>query len=146
VIFLSCYLWQAVNQPSSLAALSDACGSPLDHGRRITTERLAAYVQKWSKLQMLALPQPSKNTTEKCVRAMAQGVRQALEACASQPESVQDPLMQSALDFLYLDRDKTIRLMAAGLHIQKERAAAIFEALENRVWIQDGVSGPKLKR
>ena len=40
--------------------------------------------------------------------------------------------MQSALDFLYLDRDKTIRLMAAGLHIQKERAAAIFEALGER--------------
>lgn len=146
VIFLSCYLWQAVNLPSSLEVLSDACGSPLDHGRRITTERLAAYVQKWSKLQMLALPQPSKNTTEKCVRAMAQGVRQALEACAMQPENMQDPLMQSALDFLYLDRDKTIRLMAVGLHIQKERAAAIFEALENHVWIQDGVSGPKLKR
>ena len=113
VIFLSCYLWQAVNLPSSLEVLSDACGSPLDHGRRITTERLAAYVQKWSKLQMLALPQPSKNTTEKCVLAMAQGVRQTLEECAPAPENVQDPLTESALDFLYQAGGEDLVLTAA---------------------------------
>ena len=79
VIFLSCYLWQAVNTPNAQSALNEACGEPLDQGRRITGERLAAYAQKWTKVRMLALPQPSKNTTEKCVLAMAQGVRQTLE-------------------------------------------------------------------
>ena len=146
VIFLSCYLWQAVNTPNAQAALKEACGEPLDQGRRITGERLAAYAQKWTKVRMIALPQPSKNTTEKCVLAMAQGVRQTLEECAPAPENVQDPLTESALDFLYLDRDKTIRLMAAGLHIQKERAAEIFDSLEGSAWIADSRFGPKVKR
>ena len=126
VIFLSCYLWQAVNTPNAQAALKEACGEPLDQGRRITGERLAAYAQKWTKVRMIALPQPSKNTPA--------------------PENVQDPLTESALDFLYLDRDKTIRLMAAGLHIQKERAAEIFDSLEGSAWIADSRFGPKVKR
>ena len=146
VLFLSCYLWQAVNTPESLEIVSKVCGKPLDKGHRITTERLAAYVQRWSgNMQMLALPQPSKNTTEKCVRAMAQGVRVALEQCAVAPQNMQDPLQKSALDFIYLDRDKTIRLMAAGLHIQIERAQDIFDSLENNLWVHDGL-GVKLKR
>lgn len=146
VIFLSCYLWQAVNTPDALRALSGICGSPRGKGRRITDERLAAYVQHWSGgVQMLALPQPSKNTTEKCVRAMAQGVREAFEHCSVPPENVQDPLQESALDFVYIDREKTIRLMAAGLHIQTKRAEAIFDSLENSLWIRDG-AGLKLKR
>lgn len=146
VIFLSCYLWQAVNTPDALLALSEVCGKPIDKGRRITSERLAAYVQKWSSgMRMLALPQPSKNTTEKCVRAMAQGVREALEQCAPVPANAQDPLLESALDFIYLDREKTIRLIAAELHIQVERAASIFASFENKLWVNDGF-GEKLKR
>ena len=35
--------------------------------------------------------------------------------------------------------------MAAGLHIQKERARAIFEALQDKAWTDEGL-GPKLKR
>ncbi len=146
IIFLSCYLWQAVNLPEAAAALADVCGTPVTAGRRITNERLAAYSQRWSKVQMLALPQPSKNTTEKCVRSLAQGVREALEACAPAPEAAQDPLRESALDFLYLDKEKTIRLMAAGLHIQKERAAAIFASLEGEAWVADTVGGARVKR
>lgn len=147
VIFLSCYPWRAVNLPSSLAVLENLCGHPADKGRRITDERLAAYSQRWSSgMRMLALPQPSKNTTEKCVRAMAQGVREAFEACAARPESVRDPLTESALDYFFLDKDKTVRLMAAGLHIQKKRAQAIFESLENTLWIEEKGFGPRLKR
>ena len=51
VIFLSCYLWQAVNLPSSLEVLSDACGSPLDHGRRITMTSLLTLMGSLSNLE-----------------------------------------------------------------------------------------------
>ena len=145
VIFLSCYLWQAVNRPEALVRLTPLLGAPLDQGRRISTQRLAAYVQHWPQTTMLALPQPSKNTTDAVVRGLAQGVRRVLEAAAPAPQHVRDPLTEAALDYLFLDRDKTIRLMAAGLHIQKERARAIFEALQDTAWTDEGL-GPKIKR
>lgn len=145
IIFLSCYLWQAVNLPQAISVLEPVCGHPLESGRRITNERLGAYLQRWTSVTMLALPQPSKNTTEKCVRAMAQGVRDALQACAPAPHCARDPLRAQAMDYVYLDREKTIRLMAVGLHVQLERAAAIFDSLKDEVWVNDPRFGPRLK-
>ena len=62
VIFLSRYLWLAANLPESRERLAAAAGAPLDEGRRISAHRLNATHQRWQRLEMLALAQPSKNT------------------------------------------------------------------------------------
>lgn len=134
VIFLSCYLWQAANTEASRAALLPVIGAPLEDGRRITTARLAAYLQPWQGTTMLALPQPSKNTTPAFVATLAAGVQEAFERAECLPESSVDPLLKSASAFLIVDRLESIRSLRAHLHVSEARAQALFDALEGRAW------------
>ena len=139
VIFLSRYLWLAVNAPEAREVLADIIGSPLEEGRRITTGRLNAVHQSWQGVTMIALPQPSKNTTAQYVATLAPGVRQALrETRAAIPENASDPLALRAREYLIIDREASIASIAARLHVEKIRAAALFDALEGEAWTSDG--------
>ena len=137
IIFLSCYPWQAINLPQSVAALESVAGSPLEPGRRITDARLSAYLQRWSKVAMLALPQPSKNTTAEYVKTLAAGVQSALQLVESLPETAADPLEAAAASFLVVDREASIRTLAAHLHVAPDRAARLFDRLEGRAWTKN---------
>ncbi len=139
VIFLSRYLWLAVNAPEAREVLADIIGSPLEKGRRITTGRLNAVHQSWQGVTMIALPQPSKNTTAQYVATLAPGVRQALrETRAAIPENASDPLALRARECLIIDREASVASIAARLHVEKSRAAALFDALEGEAWTSDG--------
>lgn len=136
IIFLSCYLWQAVNLDEIKTLLEPALGKPLDEGRRITDKRLGAYLQRWQKCAMLALPQPSKNTTEAIVRSLAGGVQAALETVRLLPTTVDDPLLEAAEEHLILDAEQSIRSIAVELHVDHARAQKIFEALKDKCYVK----------
>ena len=129
VIFLSCYLWQAANHPDALEILKPIIGNPLETGRRITSERLAAYVQPWEKCTFLALPQPSKNTTERYVLSLAAGVQSTLTQARTAAPTCADPLLAQAAEHLIYDRAGSIRSIAAHLHIDTKRAEKLFDHL-----------------
>ncbi len=138
VIFLSRYLWLAANTPEARAVLDPVIGAPVDEGRRISSARLNAHVQRWEKCLVLSLPQPSKNTTTAFVLSVAAGVRRALAACGSLPAArAADPLLPQAGGCLVIDKEKSIRSIAARLHVERERAAALFDSLENKAWIRN---------
>ena len=136
IIFLSRYLWLAANTTQSRQRLADVLGAPLDEGRRITSERLNACAQRWEKCLMIALPQPSKNTTEKFVQSLASSMRAALSG-ANWPLTTQqstDPLLSAAGGCLIVDREASIRRIAAELHVDEKRAQALFDALKDKAW------------
>lgn len=138
IIFLSCYLWQAANLDESRAALAPALGRPLEPGRRITAERLAAWLQRWQGCTMLALPQPSKNTTDRIVASFSGGFQEALEAARVQmPSATADPMLAAARDWLVIDREQSIRQIAVNLHLDRPRAQKIFEALAGDCYESD---------
>ena len=138
IIFLSRYLWLAANTSQARARLSGILGKPLDEGRRITGERLNACAQSWENCLMLALPQPSKNTTDKFVQSLAAGMRAALSraSCPLLAEQSTDPLLSAARECLVLDREASIRRIAAELHVEKTRAQALFDSLKDRAWTE----------
>ncbi|MDO4937469.1 MAG: hypothetical protein Q4E62_06095 [Sutterellaceae bacterium] len=137
VIFLSCYPWQAVNLDEIKPLLEPVFGQPLDDGRRITDKRLGAFVQHWQKCTVLALPQPSKNTTETIVRSFAGGVQSALQRSQSLPQQTVDPLLEAAGDCLILDEEQSIRWIAVQLHVDPARAQKLFKALENKAYVRE---------
>ena len=139
VIFLSRYLWLAANLPESRERLAAAAGAPLDEGRRISAHRLNATHQRWQRLEMLALAQPSKNTTREYVAGLAPAVQQILaHSGVIAPPRAADPLLPRARDCLVVDRAASIQSVAARLHVDAARAEAIFDALEGDAWRSDG--------
>ena len=137
VIFLSCYPWQAINLEEIKPLLEPIFGLPLDEGRRITDKRLGAFLQHWQKCTVLALPQPSKNTTETIVRSFAGGVQSALQRSQSLPQQTVDPLLEAAGDCLVLDEEQSIRWIAVQLHVDHVRAQKLFKALENKAYVRE---------
>ncbi len=135
VIFLSCYLWQAMNAQAEVF-LSTA-GKPIDAGRRISNTRLAAYFQRWENLCAVALPIPGKNTTENFVISLAPMLQTVFQNIGKLPTNVQDPLLQQAAEVLILDRDASIQSIRSKLHVNKERAEELFDALKNRAYDTD---------
>lgn len=132
VIFLSCYLWQAMNLAKDI--FLETAGRPLENGRRITSERLAAYIQQWEKLTVLALPQPSKNTTEKYVRTLSSGVQEALRRVRILPTETKDPYLESARDCLIFDREASVFSIQTQLHLSRDRAEKLFDALKDKAY------------
>lgn len=137
VIFLSCYLWQAINHPDVQARIDPIFGAALDQGRRITDKRLAAWLQRREKCIFLALPQPSKNTTPEIVRSFSAGVQQALESVRKLPQSSRDPLLESAAEHLIIDVEMTVRQISAHLHVDAVRARKLLDALEGKSYSTD---------
>ena len=146
VIFLSCYLWQAINLPEAIAVLEPYFGKPLETGRRITSARLAAYRQRWEKTLVVALPMPSKNTGETYVRSLASDMQQALASTRELPRETEDPLLETAREWLILDKEASVRSFLVNLHVNEARAEALFAAMVNKVWEPDVAGRPKLKR
>lgn len=145
VIFLSCYLWQAVNLEEIRPLLEPIFGQPLDAGRRITDKRLGAFLQRWQNCSMLALPQPSKNTTETIVRSFSGGVQIALGSAKLLPQTTVDPLLETALNCLILDAEQSIRSIAVHLHVDQARAQKLFEALEGKIYVKEKNGKLKIK-
>jgi len=140
LIFLSCYLWRAMNEAQS--AFLGSAGRPLDAGRRITEERLAAYIQHWEHLTVLALPIPSKNTTERFFRSIAPGVQRAFKETELLPEATLDPLLGRAQSALVLDRAASLLSIRSKLHVDEKRAEELFDALEGRAYRTDTAGRP----
>ena len=130
VIFLSAYLWQAVTAPDTEALTAAVCGKALDTGRRLSDTRLAAWVQKREKCVFLALPQPSKNTTDTVVRSWAAAIQRVFTAVKAVPDTAEDPLLTAAAQSLVLDPALSVRRIQSMLHVPPERAAALFDALK----------------
>ncbi len=129
VIFLSCYLWQAINTPEGRQLLQDALGSPLEPGRRISTTRLAAYAQRWQKAHTLALPLPGTNTTDAFVRDVAGAVQRTFRASGLLPGNAADPLLEAARGCLVIDQAASIRKIRTELHVSQERARDLVREL-----------------
>ncbi len=146
VIFLSAYLWQAVTAPETEPFTTAVCGKPSDAGRRLSDTRLAAWVQKREKCVFLALPQPSKNTTDTVVRSWAAAIQRVFTAVKAVPDTAEDPLLAAAAQALVLDPVLSVRRIQSVLHVPPERAAALFDALKNRVWSPDAAGHPCLLR
>lgn len=144
VIFLSAYLWQAVTAPDTEALTAAVCGKALDTGRRLSDTRLAAWVQKRKKCVFLALPQPSKNTTDTVVRSWAAAIQRVFTAVKAVPDTAEDPLLTAAAQSLVLDPALSVRRIQSMLHVPPERAAALFDALKERVWSPDAAGNPCL--
>lgn len=139
VIFLSAYGWQAMNLESSVKALEPLIGKPKDAGRRITAERLGAWEQQWKKLSVLALPLPSKNTTDTYILTLSKSVQNAIAKMGLLPLKTKDPLMSAALECLVLDREATLKKLRLDLHITEKRAKALFDALSADNTTQDAL-------
>ena len=144
VIFLSAYLWQAVTAPDTEALTAAVCGKALDTGRRLSDTRLAAWVQKREKCVFLALPQPSKNTTDTVVRSWAAAIQRIFNAVKAVPDTAEDPLLTAAAQSLVLDPVLSVRRIQSMLHVPPERAAALFDALKESVWSPDAAGNPCL--
>lgn len=142
IVFLSCYLWKAVNL--SADAFLTTLGRPRDQGRRITSRRLSAYIQHWDKTTMLALAMPGKNTTDDYVLSLAQGVREALRSASLVPKDSTDPLLCSAANLLAIDRELSIRLIQTELHVIRDRAEKLFDSLEGQSY--EKIRGGKILR
>ncbi len=130
VIFLSCYLWEAMNLAKE--AFVSTAGAPQDTGRRLTDKRLGAYSQRWENLTTVALPIPGKNTTEDFVLSLAPAMQSVLRDTGLLPSLIQDPLLVKASQSLVFDREASIQSIRANLHVNRERAASLFEALKGR--------------
>ena len=143
VIFLSCYLWQAMNLAKD--AFTQSAGNPLDNGRRITSERLAAYIQPWERLTVLALPQPSKNTTAKYVRTLSSGVQEALRRSRALPTDTRDPYLESARDCLIFDREASVFSIQTQLHLSRDRAQKLFDDLKDQTYFINRSGRPQIK-
>lgn len=141
VIFLSCYLWQAMNVAKGV--FSQTAGIPLEAGRRLTDKRLAAYAQRWSTLMTVALPLPGKNTTKEYVCSLAGGMQSVFRETALLPKSSSDPLLVAAAKMLVFDRTTSIDSIRVHLHVDKKRAESLFDALENRVYRLDEAGHPR---
>lgn len=126
VIFLSNYLWKAA--ALSKDRLPAPWSSPLDEGRRITDQRLAAYSQSFPGAQALSVPLPSTSTTDAYVKSLAGGVQAAFARAGILPEGLPDPLTQQAMAHLYLDPVKSTREIAVHLHVPEDRAKLLFDA------------------
>lgn len=137
VIFLSCYLWQAVNLSEIRPLLEPVFGQALDTGRRITDKRLSAFIQHWQNCTMLALPQPSKNTTETIVRSFSSQVQVALNDIRLLPQTTFDPLLETAGRYLIVDAEQSIRCIAVHLHVDQARAQKLFQALEGKMYVKE---------
>ena len=137
VIFLSAYLWQSIDQPSVAPLTNAVCGRALEKGRRISQCRLAAWVQRREKCVFLALPQPSKNTTDAAMQSMAQAVQNIFASVRATPDATEDPLLAAAAQTLVLDRALSERRIAAELHVPAARAQTLFASLEGRAWKKD---------
>ena len=135
VIFLSCYLWQAMNLAREAFSLS--AGAPLEEGRRITDKRLAAYIQHWEKLTTVALPVPGKNTTKDFVLSLAAGMQSVFRDLNILPLDSADPLLEKASEALILDREESILSIRTALHVNEKRAKELFEALKGRSYAID---------
>lgn len=146
IIFLSCYLWQAVNTEAALPLVEKSLGRRLDAGRRISSTRLAAYEQHFERARILALPLPSKNTTDAFVTALAQPVQRFFKAAGLASVMKTDADAERAAEFLVLDREASIQCIRTGLHISVEKAAALFESLAGNVWEKDAAGRLLLKR
>ena len=144
VIFLSAYLWQTLTAPAVEKATDAVCGRALEAGRRLSDTRLAAWVQKREHCVFLALPQPSKNTTDAVVRSWSAAVQQVFASVKAVPDTAEDPLLTAAAQTLVLDPVLSVRRIQSLLHVPSERAAALFNALRGRVWTPDAAGNPCL--
>jgi hypothetical protein len=145
VVFLSCYLWQAVNLPDSMQALKKAWGAPKSAGRRLSSHRLGAFHQSWDKVEIIALPMPSKNTTDAFVLSLAQPVHAIFDKVGFLPDGSSDPLILQAARCLVLDKDASIQRIRTQLHITPERARALFNGLQGVVYEQEATGQLTLK-
>lgn len=134
VIFLSCYLWQAVNLPDSVAALKTIWGEPKTAGRRLSSHRLGAFHQSWDKVEVIALPMPSKNTTDTFVQSLSQPIHSVFNKVGLLPEGASDPLIRQAAQCLVLDENATVQRIRTQLHITSERARSLFKSLEGEIY------------
>ena len=141
VIFLSCYLWQAMNEAKD--AFSQTAGVPLEAGKRLTDKRLAAYVQRWTSLTTVALPLPGKNTTKEYVLSLASGMQSVLRQTTRFPE-VSDPLLAAANNVLIFDKAESIASIRAHLHVDKKRAEELFDALKGKAYELDKAGRPRV--
>ncbi len=130
VIFLSCYLWEAMNVAKG--AFTHTAGAPQEKGRRLTDKRLGAYAQRWENLTTVALPIPGKNTTEEFVLSLASQMQAIFRDTGLLPALIQDPLLVKASQSLIFDREASIQSIHARLHVNRERASSLFEALKGR--------------
>ncbi len=135
VIFLSCYLWQAMNLAKDAFLLS--AGSPLDEGRRMTDKRLSAYIQHWEKLTTVALPVPGKNTTKDFVLSLAPGMQSVFRDLNVLPKESADPLLEKASEALIFDKKESILSIRTALHVNEKRAEELFLALKGRSYTTD---------
>ncbi len=135
VIFLSCYLWEAMNVAKEAFALT--AGAPKDKGRRLTDKRLGAYSQCWENLTTVALPIPGKNTTKDFVLSLAPAMQSVLRDTGLLPTAIQDPLLVKASQSLVFDREASIQSIRSRLHVDRERATSLFEALKGRSYETD---------
>ncbi len=146
VIFLSAYLWQAITTPEAEPLTTEACGRALDAGRRLSDTRLAVWVQKRERCVFLALPQPSKNTTNAVVKAWASGIQRVFASVRAVPDAATDPQIAAAAQALVLDPAASVQRIAARLHVSLDRARALYDALEGCAWTQDRAGRHVLKR
>ena len=140
VIFLSCYLWHAMNEAKD--TFTQTAGSPLEVGRRLTDKRLAAYVQRWTTLTTVALPLPGKNTTQDYVLSLAGGMQSVLRQSPHFPEAA-DPLLAAASRLLIFDKDASISSIRSHLHVDEKRAKALFDALDGKAYTSDEAGRPR---
>lgn len=137
VIFLSAYLWQAITTPEAEPLTTEACGRALDAGRRVSGTRLAVWVQKRERCVFLALPLPSKNTTDAVVKAWASEIQRVFASVRAVPDEAVDPQIAAAAQALVLDPQASVQRIAALLHVSPDRAKALYAALEGRAWTLD---------
>ncbi len=137
LLFLSAYLWQAVTAPDVAPLTDRVCGRALDAGRRLSDTRLAVWVQKRERCVFLALPQPSKNTTDAVVKSWAAQIQRVFASVRAVPDAAVDPQITAAARLLVLDAKESIRRITAELHVSSDRAKALYAALEGRVWAKD---------
>jgi hypothetical protein len=79
IVFMSCYLHDAVCEPSVTERLGPVFGRPLTPPRRLCDTRLRAQVQRWERTLMIGLPVPGQNATPAFAEALAESLRPIFE-------------------------------------------------------------------